>query len=63
MKRPSAVDPYERHLLMAVQSEEIQIRFQSDMRELHIGAPEIVPEERLWPNDFKDEWGGEVGKA
>ena len=53
-----AVDPYERRLLMAAPSEEMQIRFQSDMRELHIGAPEIVPEERLGPNAFKDEWGG-----
>lgn len=52
-----AVDPYERRLLMAAPSEEMQIRFQNDMRELHIGAPEIVPEERLGPNAFKDEWG------
>jgi hypothetical protein len=51
-----AVDPYERSLLIAAPSEEMQIRFQIDMRELHIGAPEIVPEERLGPNSFKDEW-------
>ncbi len=52
-----ALDPYERRLLMAAPSEEMQVRFGTDLRELHIGAAEIVPEERLSENSFKDEWG------
>lgn len=52
-----AVDPYERRLLMAAPSEEMQVRFGGDLRELHVGAPEIVPEERLSENSFKDQWG------
>ena len=52
-----ASDPYEKRLLMADPSEAMLRRFDSDLRGLHAGAPEIVPEERLSETAYKDEWG------